>query len=323
MLERWVSQWQTLQLFKLLVNCLYIFIFFKKCKAVNVGERIVWKWTKIWTATILKVMKDHVPESTCEQNTVTACWARVVPKTVIKIDLMNEWNGRTGYLKIWMRMEWVIGGVGVGVVVVEGCRLTPQSCVIAVKARTERSTSYKQLGARVIVAVGVHSVGKGMNVWEVTPPSLIMILKTTQQKREILGSGEKKVISFMPVYVIYTSIHLYWGVRSVQVEKEKEKVTISTYTYMWSHFYVMVICLYVYLHVFRLCCIEVLTCFFYSYWFYSYPNVLNWCNIVLPIMLWQATQITVMQADSDLSSNGEKEKVKWWNWNCIPASLSQ
>lgn len=56
-------------------------------------------------------------------------------------------------------------------------RLAPQSCVVAVQARTERSTCYKQLGARVVIAVGVHCIGEGMNIWEVTPPRLIVILK--------------------------------------------------------------------------------------------------------------------------------------------------
>lgn len=43
------------------------------------------------------------------------------------------------------------------------------------QAGTEWSTCYKQLGARVVVAVGVHRVGEGMNVREVTPPRLIVI----------------------------------------------------------------------------------------------------------------------------------------------------
>lgn len=46
----------------------------------------------------------------------------------------------------------------------ETTKLTPQSCVVAVQARTEWSTCYKQLGAGVIVAVGVHCVGEGINV---------------------------------------------------------------------------------------------------------------------------------------------------------------
>lgn len=56
-------------------------------------------------------------------------------------------------------------------------RLAPQSCVVAVQARTEWPTRYKQLGARVVVAVGVHRVGEGMNVREVTSPRLIVILR--------------------------------------------------------------------------------------------------------------------------------------------------
>lgn len=43
-------------------------------------------------------------------------------------------------------------------------RLAPQSCVVAVQAGAERPTCYKQLGARIVVAVGVHRVGEGMNV---------------------------------------------------------------------------------------------------------------------------------------------------------------
>lgn len=43
-------------------------------------------------------------------------------------------------------------------------RLAPQSCVVAMQARTEWSTCYKQLGARVVIAVGVDCVGEGMNV---------------------------------------------------------------------------------------------------------------------------------------------------------------
>lgn len=56
-------------------------------------------------------------------------------------------------------------------------KLAPQSCVVAMQARTERSTCYKQLGARIVIAVGVHRIGEGMNVWKVTPPRLIVILK--------------------------------------------------------------------------------------------------------------------------------------------------
>lgn len=54
-------------------------------------------------------------------------------------------------------------------------RLAPQACVVPMQTRTERSTSYKQLGAGVVIAVRVHRVGEGMNVREVTPPRLIVI----------------------------------------------------------------------------------------------------------------------------------------------------
>lgn len=60
-------------------------------------------------------------------------------------------------------------------------RLAPQSCVVAMQARAEWSTCHKQLGAGVVVAMGVHRVGEGMNVREVTPPCLIVILKAKQK----------------------------------------------------------------------------------------------------------------------------------------------
>lgn len=43
-------------------------------------------------------------------------------------------------------------------------RLAPQSCVVSMQAGAERSTGYKQLGTRVVVAVGVHCVGEGLDV---------------------------------------------------------------------------------------------------------------------------------------------------------------
>lgn len=53
-------------------------------------------------------------------------------------------------------------------------RLAPESSVVAVQAGAQWSTSHKQLGARVIIAVGVHSVGEGVDVREVAPPRLVM-----------------------------------------------------------------------------------------------------------------------------------------------------
>lgn len=60
-------------------------------------------------------------------------------------------------------------------------KLAPQSSVVAMQAGAERSACYKQLGAGVIVAVGVHSVGEGMDVRKVTPPGLVVILKAEQK----------------------------------------------------------------------------------------------------------------------------------------------
>lgn len=98
-----------------------------------------------------------------------------MPKTVTSTDLRRERDGGTGLSKnldedvVIERWE-------------ETKRLAPQSCVVAVQAGTERSTCYEQLGARVVVAVGVHRVGEGMNVREVTPPRLIVILKAKQRE---------------------------------------------------------------------------------------------------------------------------------------------
>lgn len=75
-------------------------------------------------------------------------------------------------------------------------RLAPQSRVVAVQAGTERSTSHKQLGARVVVAVGVHRIGERMNVREITPPRLIVVLRAKQrvgeQEREFMGEERRK-----------------------------------------------------------------------------------------------------------------------------------
>lgn len=85
-------------------------------------------------------------------------------------------------------------------------RLAPQSCVVAVQARTERSTCYKQLGARVVIAVGVHCIGEGMNVWEVTPPRLIVILKGILE-----GKSGQRHCTCTPTTVWLTTVHcLIW-----------------------------------------------------------------------------------------------------------------
>lgn len=60
-------------------------------------------------------------------------------------------------------------------------RLAPQPCVVAVQAGTQRPARHKQLGAGVVVAVRVDRVGEGMDVREVTPPRLVVILKPKQR----------------------------------------------------------------------------------------------------------------------------------------------
>lgn len=53
--------------------------------------------------------------------------------------------------------------------------LAPQACVVAVQAGTQRAACHEELGPWLVVAVGVHRVGEGMNVGKITPPRLIMI----------------------------------------------------------------------------------------------------------------------------------------------------
>lgn len=64
--------------------------------------------------------------------------------------------------------------------------LTPQSRVVAVQAGAQRPARHEQLGAGVVVAVSVHGVGEGVDVGEVTPPRLVVILKaaTREEKEE-------------------------------------------------------------------------------------------------------------------------------------------
>lgn len=112
----------------------------------------------------------------CEQNRVTIQWARGDTKDG-DVNGPEEAEG-------WR--DWFSKNLDEDVVtrvMEETERLAPQSCVVAVQAGTERATCYKQLGAGVVIAVGVHSVGEGMNVWEVTPPRLIVILKAEQKSR--------------------------------------------------------------------------------------------------------------------------------------------
>lgn len=71
-------------------------------------------------------------------------------------------------------------------------RLAPQPCVVAVQAGTQRPARHKQLGAGVVVAVRVDRVGEGMNVREVTPPRLVVILKT---KADVRAGGTKSGVA--------------------------------------------------------------------------------------------------------------------------------
>lgn len=54
-------------------------------------------------------------------------------------------------------------------------RLAPESCVVSMEAWAQRATGHKELGAGVVVAVRVHSIGEGVDVGEVAPPRLVVI----------------------------------------------------------------------------------------------------------------------------------------------------
>lgn len=71
-------------------------------------------------------------------------------------------------------------------------RLAPEACVVAVEAGAKRSTGNEQLGARVVVAVGVHSIGEGVDVREVTPPRLVMILRGRDRSGREGGKGREE-----------------------------------------------------------------------------------------------------------------------------------
>lgn len=60
--------------------------------------------------------------------------------------------------------------------------LAPQAGVVAVQAGAQWAACHKELGAWLVVAVGVHRVGEGMNVRKVTPPRLVMILGKESDK---------------------------------------------------------------------------------------------------------------------------------------------
>lgn len=68
-------------------------------------------------------------------------------------------------------------------------KLAPQSCVVAMEIRTARSTCYKQFGAGVVIAMGVHRIGERMNVRKVTPPRLIVILKVVHKSQTTREGG--------------------------------------------------------------------------------------------------------------------------------------
>ena len=61
--------------------------------------------------------------------------------------------------------------------------LAPEPCVVPVQAGAEWTPGHKQLGARVVVAMGVDGIGERVDVREVAPPCFIMILEGGQGER--------------------------------------------------------------------------------------------------------------------------------------------
>lgn len=57
----------------------------------------------------------------------------------------------------------------------DGETLAPEPGVVPVQAGTEGPPGHEELGARGVVAVGVHRVGEGADVGEITPPRLVMV----------------------------------------------------------------------------------------------------------------------------------------------------
>lgn len=71
-------------------------------------------------------------------------------------------------------------------------KLAPQSSVVAVQAGAQRAACYEELGAGLVIAMGVHRVGEGMNVGKVTPPRLIVILEEELEKNKEGGVTKER-----------------------------------------------------------------------------------------------------------------------------------
>lgn len=61
-------------------------------------------------------------------------------------------------------------------------RLAPEAGVVPVQAGAEGSASNKELGARGVVAMRVHRIREGADVWEVASPRLVVILRENRQR---------------------------------------------------------------------------------------------------------------------------------------------
>lgn len=120
--------------------------------------------------------RDHAPESVCEQMS----WSNI-PKTVDVTGHEEDEGWRVSELK---KKKKSGRGQSERATAEETRKLAPQSCVVAVQAGAQRPACYEELGAGLVIAVGVHRVGEGMNVGKVTPPRLIVILEEELEKKQ-------------------------------------------------------------------------------------------------------------------------------------------
>lgn len=119
--------------------------------------------------------RDHAPESMCEQMS----WSNI-PKTAMSLDTRKTRDG--GSLSLKKKKKKSGRGRSERATTEETRKLAPQSCVVAVQAGAQRPACHEELGAGLVIAVGVHRVGEGMNVGKVTPPRLIVILEEELEK---------------------------------------------------------------------------------------------------------------------------------------------
>lgn len=116
------------------------------------------------------------------------------PESIETEKLDGGMNRRQKKLQTWSRLqEWQTTGTYTETCKTESAwehwwdgrkRLAPETSIISMKPRTQRSSSHKQLGARVIIAMCVDRVGEGADIREVASPRLIMVLRQKEHHRQ-------------------------------------------------------------------------------------------------------------------------------------------